>query len=77
MHFVKDVQYLSDFKLLITFEGDVKKKVDLAPYLDGDVFEPLKNIEFFKRVKINKDIDTIVWENDADFSPDFLYTISV
>ena len=77
MHFVKDVQYLSDFKLLITFEDDVKKKVDLAPYLDGDVFEPLKDIDFFKRVKINKDIDTIVWENDADFSPDFLYTISV
>jgi hypothetical protein len=33
----------------------------------------LKDVDYFKTVRVNPDIDTIVWENGADFSPDFLY----
>ena len=77
MHFVKDVAYVSEYKLLLTFEDGVVKLVDLKPYLDGEVFEPLKDVEYFKSVRVNSDIDTIVWDNDADFSPDFLYEIGV
>ena len=43
--------------------------------LMGKIFEPLKDISYFKSVTLNKDIDTIVWPNNADFSPDFLYEI--
>jgi len=75
MHFVKDVAYVSQYKLLVTFENGVVKLVDLKPYLDGEVFEPLKDIDYFKTVRVNADIDTIVWDNDADVSPDFLYEI--
>lgn len=77
MHFVKDVAYVSEYKLLVTFEDGVVKLVDLEPYLDGDVFEPLNDIDYFKTVRVNPDIDTIVWDNDADLSPDFLYEIGV
>jgi hypothetical protein len=77
MHFVKDVAYVSQYKLLVTFENGVVKLVDLKPYLDGEVFEPLKDINYFKTVRVNADIDTIVWDNDADVSPDFLYEIGV
>jgi hypothetical protein len=51
--------------------------VDLEPYLDGKIFEPLKVIDYFKTVHVNPDINTIVWDNDADLSPDFLYEIGV
>lgn len=77
MHFVKDVAYVSDYKLLVTFEDAVVKLVDLEPHLDGKIFEPLKDVEYFKTVRVNPDIDTIVWDNDADLSPDFLYEIGV
>lgn len=77
MHSVKDVAYLSGYKLLITFEDRVVKVVDLEPYLDGEIFEPLKDIEYFKTLRLNPDIDTVVWDNDADLSPDFLYEIGV
>jgi hypothetical protein len=77
MHFVKDVAYVCEYKLLVTFEDGVVKLVDLEPYLDGDVFEPLNDIDYFKTVRVNPDIDTIVWENNADLSPDFLYEIGV
>lgn len=77
MHFVKDVKYLSEYKLVLTFEDSSLRQVDLAPHLDGKVFEPLKDISNFKSVYLNSDLDTIVWPNGADMSPDFLYEIGV
>jgi hypothetical protein len=77
MHFVTDVKHLSGYRLLLSFEDGSRKTVDLEPYLDGDIFEPLRAPEYFKTVVVNEDIQTIVWGNDADFSPDFLYEIGV
>ena len=77
MHFVKDVKYLSDYKLLLTFEDNSLRQVDLASHLDGEVFEPLRNMSNFRSVYLNSDLDTIVWNNGADMSPDFLYEIGV
>ena len=53
------------------------KLVDMEPYLDGEIFELLKDTDYFKTVRVNPDIDTIAWENNADVSPDFLYEIGV
>jgi hypothetical protein len=75
MHYVIDVSYLEDYKLRVFFEDGTNKVVDLRPYLDGPIFEPLKNLDFFRQVSVNTDIDTIVWPNDADFAPEFLYEI--
>ncbi len=75
MHYVTDVSYLEDYKLRVFFEDGTSKVVDLQPYLDGPVFEPLKSPDFFRQVSVNPDIDTIVWPNDADFAPEFLYEI--
>lgn len=75
MHFVSDVSYVSEYKLILTFEDGSKKIVDLEPHLEGEIFEPLKDIEYFKKVQLNRDVDTIVWDNGADMSPDFLYEI--
>jgi hypothetical protein len=77
MHFVRDVKYVGDYKLRLTFEDGSLREVDLSRHLDGEVFEPLKNLGNFKSVRVNADLDTIVWENGADMSPDFLYEIGV
>ena len=75
MHWVIDVSYIGEYKLKLTFENNECKIVDLLPHLEGKIFEPLKDISFFKSASLNKDIDTVVWPNNADFSPDFLYEI--
>ncbi len=77
MHFVKDARYVSEYKLLLTFENRVNKLVDLEPHLDGEIFEPLKDIDYFRTVRVDPDTDTIVWDNGADVSPDFLYEIGI
>ena len=77
MHFVKDVKYISEYKVALTFEDTSVHIVDLASHLDGEIFEPLKDINYFKTVRVNPDLDTIVWDNHVDFAPEFLYEISV
>ena len=77
MHFVRKVTYVSEYKLLLTFEDRSVRLIDLKPHLDGEIFEPLKDISYFKTVRVNPDLDTIFWDNGADMSPDFLYEIGV
>ncbi len=77
MHFVRDVKYVSEYKLLLTFEDDSIRQVDLEHELDGEIFEPLKDIGYFKTVRVDPDLDTIVWDNGADMAPEFLYEIGV
>jgi hypothetical protein len=77
MHFVRNARYLGGYKLLLTFEDGSARLVDLEPHLDGEIFEPLKDLDYFRTVQVNTDIDTIVWDNGADMSPDFLYAIGI
>ena len=76
MHYITGVEYDSGHKLRLHFEDDTWRLADLEKHLDGEVFYPLKNIVQFKTATLNKDIDTVVWGNGADMSPDFLYEIS-
>ena len=69
------VKYLSEFKLILTFENNEKKLVDLKDLLKGPIFEPLKDIEYFKKVYVDKELGTIAWPNGADTAPDTLYDI--
>lgn len=75
MHYVTDAAYVADHRIKVRFENDEIKLVDLGPHLDGPIFEPLKDLSYFKSFTVNSDIDTVTWPNDADFSPDFLYEI--
>lgn len=75
MHWVKEASYVEGYKLRIRFDNDEVKLVDLTDHLDGGIFELLKDISYFKSFEVNRDIDTVVWPNEADFSPEFLYEI--
>ncbi|MDI6793217.1 MAG: DUF2442 domain-containing protein [bacterium] len=72
---VTNVVYLEDYKLRLKFNNRAVKDVDLSDELYGEVFEPLKDIEYFKQIAVNPDTNTIEWPNGADFAPEFLYEI--
>ena len=76
MH-VSNVEYQDKYKLRITFADGAVKIVDLARELDGEVFEPLRDLKLFRKVRLNKDTETIEWPNGADMAPEFLYEIGV
>jgi hypothetical protein len=77
MHFVRSAEYVDGYKVRLLFEDGSLRIADLAKYLDGEIFEPLKTIDYFKTLRVNPEIDTIVWDNGADMSPDFLYEIGI
>ena len=70
---VTNVIYLKNYRLRLEFDDGKIKDIDLKDELYGEIFEPLKNCEFFKKVYINPDTGTIEWSNGADFAPEFLY----
>lgn len=72
---VTEVAYLKEYQLRLTFNNDIIRDVDLKDELYGEVFEPLKEVEFFRQVAVNPDTNTIEWPNGADFAPEFLYEI--
>jgi len=37
------------------------------------MYKPLKDPEFFKQVKLDDEVNTLVWPNGADFDPSMLY----
>jgi len=74
---VKAVRQVRPYQLLLEFTNDVVKQVDLSKELYGEVFEPLKDPEFFNQVRVNEETNTIEWPNGADFAPEFLYEIGV
>ena len=74
MHYVKKAKYLEGYKVVLTFEDKSEKIVDFQKLLKdfkGEIFHPLKDIEYFKTFRV--EIGTISWPNDADYSPDALY----
>ena len=72
---VTGVSHVAGYQLRVRFSDGVVKDVDLSKELHGDVFEPLKDPEFFKGAALNPETNTIEWPNGADFAPEFLYEI--
>lgn len=37
--------------------------------LEGPIFEPLKNVQLFRRLRLDPELRTVVWPNGADLAP--------
>ena len=70
---VSKASYLGDYRILLTFNNDETKVVDLQNELNGIVYEPLRQLDYFKNFQIK--YNTIEWENGADYAPEYLYEI--
>ncbi len=72
---VTKVQVLDGYRLELAFSDGVCGVVDLSNRIvgRGGVFEPLEDLQFFRRVRIDYELGTIVWPNEVDFCPDALH----
>ena len=72
---VVKADYLDGYRVKLKFNTGEVKVVDLSQSLNGSVFVPLRNIDFFKSFTIK--FNTIEWSNGADFAPEYLYDLGV
>lgn len=57
-------------QVVVLTTGDV----DLSYLLRyGGVFEPVRDLDFFRRLQADPEAGTIVWPNGADVAPETLY----
>ena len=73
---VVDVIPMDGHRLELTFKDGLKAVVDVDRIIqrfDG-VFAPLKDPDYFRLVRVDPGIGTIVWPNGADLCPDVLYS---
>jgi len=66
-------QVVRPYVLDVTFNDGFRREIDLEAELWGEVFEPLRDPRFFAQATLDPVIGTVVWPNEADFSPEFLY----
>lgn len=72
LHIV-EAHYERDYMIFLKFNDGAEGIVDLADQLYGEMFALLKDLEQFKSFNLDPELDTIVWNNGADFSPEFLH----
>ncbi|MCV6614608.1 MAG: DUF2442 domain-containing protein [Cellvibrionaceae bacterium] len=72
MHKITNVTTKPHYTLAITFEDGTSGEVCLKDRLFGPMFEPLKDPNYFAKVKIDR-FGALCWPNEADLAPDALY----
>lgn len=67
---VEEARYVRGHTVWLRFNDGTSGEVDLSAELEGPVFGPLRDSERFKHFRLA--YHTLVWENGADFAPEFL-----
>lgn len=71
MPHVIEAKSIGDHRVWLKFNDGLSGEVDLSGELDGPIFEPLKDVSYFRRFAVR--YNTLSWDNGADFAPEFLY----
>ena len=70
---VVHAEHRGGFQLHVVFNDGSENTIDFEQWLEGPMFEPLKNPDYFKRFFI--DGGTVVWPNGADVAPETLFEL--
>lgn len=71
---IQAVEALDPFRVRLQFTDGSTREIDVAVFLRGPIFEPIRNDPtVFRSVRVDPQLGTIVWPNGADIDPDVLY----
>lgn len=72
---VKTVYAYDDYSLILNFSNGEVKKFNANNLIKSGVFAKLSDINLFKQVHV--DYGTVVWNEDLDICPNYLYQNSI
>ncbi|HEX9961380.1 MAG TPA: DUF2442 domain-containing protein [Pyrinomonadaceae bacterium] len=64
-----------DFTLTLEFNDGSIRCFDVKPYLEIGIFRELKDLNYFKNIRLA--FGTVQWRNEQDFAPETLYIESI
>jgi len=70
---VIQAEYERDYIIRLKFNDGAEGFVDLADELHGEMFAPLRDLDEFRTLRVDPELNTIVWDNGADLAPEFLH----
>jgi hypothetical protein len=65
---IHNVTATENHQLLVEFENNEKHQYDVKPLLNNEMFADLKNVAFFKNVKVEQGGYAVIWNDDIDIS---------
>jgi len=69
IYHVTEFEIVAPYTLWIKFNDDSQQTIDFEPILYGEIYSPLRDLMFFNQVRLDSEVRTLVWPNDADFDP--------
>ena len=67
-------EHAGGYRIRVRFNDNSESTIDFSQWLDGPVFEPLRDPRYFSSFYL--DGGTVVWPNGADIAPETLYAVS-
>ncbi len=66
---------VTGYRVWLRFADGTEGEADLAGELWGEMFEPLRDPGEFRRLRVDPELQTLVWPNGADLAPEHLYSL--
>ena len=73
VHKVKAFEIVGPYRLRIEFGDGLVRTIDFRPVLEGQLYGPLRDLNQFNSVLLDREVHTLVWPNGADFDPATLH----
>ena len=73
IHRVTQFSIVGPYTLLVAFTDGTEQRIGFRPVLRGPLFGPLQDPATFAAVRLDTEVGTLVWPNDADFDPSTLH----
>ena len=70
---VTNVRPLDGYKVEVCFDDGREGIADLTEALNGPMFESLKDPEVFRKLRVDEELQTIVWPNGTDLAPEYIF----
>lgn len=70
---ITSAQYVGEYKIGVCFNNGRQGEADLSALLNKGVFTSLKDMALFSQVRVDSELETVVWPNGLDLAPEYLY----
>jgi len=70
---ISDFEVVAPYTLRIQFNDNSIRVINFWPMLRGELYGPLRDLDFFNQVRLDTESGTLIWPNEADFDPATLH----